>query len=128
MLAFALGEPPHETIGRDQSDELLDLIWRGRTRGTLQIHDGKTLKTIAPFTVTVDPVEFAALRHELNRIRDEPGEKGAFAAEIPVSGASFEYELSPIALIGILALAALTFPGIFIWLVRRKSANRDRTA
>jgi hypothetical protein len=60
ILAFELGEPPHDELRLDNDcvTTLLYGVFRGHTRGTLQIHDGKTLKTIAPFTVTVDPVEF----------------------------------------------------------------------
>jgi hypothetical protein len=128
VLAFALGEPPHEAIRRDRSDELLYRVWQGLTRGTLQIHDGKTLKTIAPFTATVDPVEFVAKRHEGNKVLDKPSENGAFAPKIPVQVDFVEYELSPMASIGILVGAAVIFAGIFIWLVRRKPTKRDRTA
>lgn len=60
ILAFELGEPPHGELRLDNDCEttLLYGVFRGRTRGTLQIHNGKTLKTIAPFTVTIDPVAF----------------------------------------------------------------------
>jgi hypothetical protein len=63
ILAFDLGEPPHGEFpfrrgcGDCEEELLYGLLW-GHTRGTVQIQDGKTLKTIAPFSVTVDRVEF----------------------------------------------------------------------
>ena len=62
ILAFELGRPPNEEfhLDNDCGTKLLYGVLRGKTRGTLQIHDGKTLKTIAPFTVTVDRVEFVS--------------------------------------------------------------------
>jgi hypothetical protein len=60
ILAFDLGKPPQDEFQLDNDCEttLLFGVWRGHTRGRLQIHDGKNLKTIASFSVSVDPVEF----------------------------------------------------------------------
>jgi hypothetical protein len=60
ILAFELGEPSPEEFPRDNDCEtkLLYGVLRGHSRGTLQIHDGTTLKEIAPFSVTFDRVEF----------------------------------------------------------------------
>jgi len=68
LLAFDLGEPPHREFpfrggcGGCEEELLYGILW-GRTRGALQIHDGKTLQTIAPFSVTVDRVEFGSEDH-----------------------------------------------------------------
>ena len=60
VLAFDLGKPPE---GRDTlrwvfQPELLYRVYSAPVRGRLQIDDGKSVRTTATFSVTLEAVKF----------------------------------------------------------------------
>jgi hypothetical protein len=60
VLAFDLGKPPEgkDTLRWRFQPELLYRLYNAPVRGRLQIDDGKSLRTIATFSVTLEAVKF----------------------------------------------------------------------
>ncbi len=54
-------------LSPSMKDPLLYRLYRAPLTGSLQIHEGKSLRTIATFTVGLEPVAFA------NKDWDRPG-------------------------------------------------------
>jgi hypothetical protein len=61
ILAFDLGRPSDgkDTFRWTFQNELLYCVYTSPVHGTLQLRDGKKLRTIRTFSVTLDPVAFA---------------------------------------------------------------------
>ena len=58
ILVFDLGEPKEDKVSFRWvfRNDLLYAIYSQPIRGTLQMHDGKKLRTITTFTITVPPL------------------------------------------------------------------------
>jgi hypothetical protein len=59
-LGFEVGEPKasENAFSWAFKNELLYTLYRNQVKGTVTLHDGKTARTVATFTTTLDSVEF----------------------------------------------------------------------